>query len=77
MKQSKETRLAVRGMTCGSCVAHVTRALQDLEGVDDVQVSLREGEVSIVHDAEAADESQFIKALSAEGYDAEKLPEAS
>lgn len=76
MKPVKETHLAVRGMTCGSCVRHVTQALQALDGVDSVQVSLQEGEVCVVHDP-AADGSQFIKALSEEGYEAETLPQAS
>lgn len=77
MKPAKETRLKVRGMTCGSCVKHVTRALEGLDGVESVQVSLREGEACVVHDSEAVDEAQFIKALSEEGYEAEKLSEAS
>lgn len=77
MKQAKETRLAVRGMTCGSCAMHVTRALEDLDGVDDVQVSVRDGEVCVLHDSDGADVEEFIKALSEEGYEAEKLPLAS
>lgn len=77
MKQATATRLAVRGMTCGSCAMHVTRALEDLDGVDDVQVSIREGEVCVLHDPEAADVEEFIKTLSEEGYEAEKLPRAS
>lgn len=77
MESAKETRLKVRGMTCGSCVKHVTHALKQLDGVDSVQVSLQEGEVCVVHDPAAADEAQFIKALSEEGYDAAKLPDAS
>jgi copper chaperone len=77
MKPAKETRLKVQGMTCGSCVRHVTQALSALDGVDSVQVSLQKGEVCVLHDPEAADESQFIKALSEEGYEAAKLSEAS
>jgi copper chaperone CopZ len=73
MKPAKETRLKVRGMSCGSCVKHVTRALEGLAGVDSVQVSLEEGEARVVHDPTAADEAQFIQALSEEGYEAEKL----
>lgn len=77
MKQAKETRLSVRGMTCGSCAMHVTRALEALDGVDDVQASVRDGEVCVFHDSDEADVEDFIKALSEEGYEAEKLPLAS
>lgn len=76
MKPAKETHLKVQGMTCGSCVRHVTQALSALDGVDSVQVSLQEGTVCVVHDSDA-DESQFMKALSEEGYEAQKVPEAS
>ena len=32
--------LPVTGMTCASCVMHVTRALEELPGVDEVAVNL-------------------------------------
>lgn len=64
-------------MTCGMCVKHVTHALEELDGVQSVQVSLQEGQVRVVHDPQAADEAQFIRAISEEGYEAEKLPAAS
>jgi copper chaperone CopZ len=77
MKEAKEMRLSVSGMTCGSCVMHVTRALEDLEGVDDVQVLLREGEARVVYDPAASGAEEFIKALAEEGYDAKVLPASS
>lgn len=77
MKNSEETRLLVSQMTCGSCVLHVTRALQDLKGVEDVQVSLREGEVRVVHDPQETNVGELIEALSQEGYPAKPFREAS
>lgn len=73
MKEAKEMRLSVSGMTCGSCVKHVTRALEDLEGVDEVQVLLREGEARVVYDPGASGAEEFIKALAEEGYEAKVL----
>ena len=35
-----EINLNVSGMTCGSCVKHVTNALKALDGVVDVNVDL-------------------------------------
>ena len=36
--------LAVSGMTCSMCVAHVTEALNGVAGVSAVEVSLKDGE---------------------------------
>jgi copper chaperone CopZ len=36
----KETRLVVPDMSCGHCVATVQRALESLEGVEAVDISL-------------------------------------
>ena len=37
------TELKVDGMTCGSCVASVTKALKRVPGVQDVEVDLVSG----------------------------------
>ena len=37
------TELKVDGMTCGSCVASVTKALKRVPGVQDVEVDLGSG----------------------------------
>ncbi|MDH4135874.1 MAG: heavy-metal-associated domain-containing protein, partial [Anaerolineae bacterium] len=36
----KQITLPVQGMTCASCVAHVERALKNVDGVADVNVNL-------------------------------------
>ena len=41
-----EATFGVAGMTCGSCVAHVTQELSAIEGVDGVEVELVNGGVS-------------------------------
>ena len=52
-------------MTCPSCVRHVTSALETVDGVGDVEVKLREGLVTVKHDAPIA---QLIDALADAGY---------
>ncbi|CAN5292544.1 heavy-metal-associated domain-containing protein [soil metagenome] len=37
----------VTGMTCGHCVASVTEEIQGLDGVEDVQVDLETGAVTV------------------------------
>ncbi len=36
----------IRGMSCRHCVMAVTRALEDMEGVENVTVNLERGEAS-------------------------------
>jgi copper chaperone len=67
METKEKTLLEVQGMTCGSCVAHVSRALRDLAGVTRVEVRLREGKVLVEHDDET-EIPTLIAALAEEGY---------
>ena len=39
--------LDVQGMTCGSCVRHVTKALQSVPGVSRVEVDLANGRARV------------------------------
>jgi len=38
--------IKVKGMSCQHCVASVTKALSEIEGISDVQVSLEKGEAT-------------------------------
>lgn len=68
MSNERDTILEVQGMTCGSCVRHVRSALTDLDGVGNVDVSLRDGLVVVKHDASQAPISRLIDALIEAGY---------
>lgn len=61
--------LKVSGMSCGNCVKHVTHALQEIDGVEKVDVDLGKGEV-VVQGKLPEDSSSLIKALEEEGYPA-------
>jgi len=54
MTSKQDTTLEVRGMTCGACVRHVKQALTDVDGVEGVEVQLRQGRVVITHEPSAA-----------------------
>ncbi len=41
-----EIVMQVTGMTCGSCVRHVTTAVKAIEGVEEVAVDLASGRVA-------------------------------
>lgn len=63
-----QVALRITGMTCGHCVAAVTKALQSVAGVDSVEVNLETGQGLVKGHADAA---QLIKAVEKEGYEAE------
>jgi copper ion binding protein len=64
------TRIKVGGMTCSGCVASVTRALQSVEGVDKVEVSLEQGQASVRYDPARANETKLRSAIEDAGFDA-------
>ena len=44
-------RIDVQGMTCGGCVASVTRVVKALPGVANVDVTLDPGRATVTYDA--------------------------
>jgi len=69
MTMTQETLLQVEGMTCGSCVRHVSEALRHVGGVADVDVRLKEGRVLVRHGDDAT-LSQLVDAVREAGYEA-------
>ncbi|WP_437674806.1 heavy-metal-associated domain-containing protein [Sorangium sp. So ce131] len=65
----KETLLQVDGMSCPSCIRHINSALRELDGVDKVDVRLREGTVVVRHDPESAPAAALAEAVRRAGYD--------
>lgn len=68
---STVTTLGVTGMTCGNCVAHVTKDLSAVPGVVDVSVELHAGgtsEVAVFSDT-PLDEAALRQAVDEAGYD--------
>jgi copper chaperone len=72
MTIQRDTILDVQGMTCGSCVRHVTIALEDIDGVEKVDVKLRDGTVAIKHDLVEAPVDTLIEALREAGYESQQ-----
>lgn len=58
----------VSGMTCGHCVASVTRELEALDAVTDVQVELSTGEVT-VRSGRPLDDAEVAAAIDEAGYE--------
>ena len=64
------TELKVEGMTCGSCVASVRKALKRVPGVQDVEVDLRSGTARVSGEHAAHQVPALVAALGEAGYGA-------
>jgi copper chaperone len=62
-------RMNVQGMTCGGCVASVTRVLQAVPGVSDVAVTLQPGVASVTFDPERTQPPALRAAIEDAGFD--------
>ncbi len=62
--------MSVEGMWCGACVGHVTRALQELDGVQSAQVSLQDKQAVVSYDPAKVQVVQMTEAIADEGYEA-------
>ena len=60
--------IKVKGMSCGHCAAAVTKALQSLPGVTEVQVDLAGGRVSYQSEAPVSPED-LARVITAAGYE--------
>jgi copper chaperone len=62
------TIFKVKGMSCQHCVMSVTKALNQLEGIKNVQVDLAKGEVRFDNTKEVASD-RIEKAIQEAGYE--------
>lgn len=59
-------KILIEGMSCNHCVGHVKEALEALDGVSDIDVSLEENYAIV----ETTVENNILKeAIEEEGYD--------
>ena len=70
-KAMKKT-LKIEGMMCQRCVAHVAKALQDINGVESVEVNLKKKTAMVDLAVEISDEL-FISAITEAGYEVKKI----
>ena len=65
-----ETKLKITGMSCSGCVSAVERVLSRVDGVQDVKISLEDGEAQVTHEDGASFEA-LVDAVVKAGYSAE------
>ncbi len=77
----KTEKYAVTGMTCASCVAHVEKSVNKLEGIQTVQVNLLNNSMTVNYDEKQINTDAITKSVEDAGYEAhvktEKTPETS
>lgn len=67
---TETVELAVTGMTCNNCKAHVAKALSEVPGVAHVDVDLQKGAAKVEVAGEAANTEEMIEAVRDAGYGA-------
>ena len=64
--------LKIDGMMCQHCVAHVSKALESIEGVISVEVNLKK-KMAIVELSKELENEVFISAVTEAGYEVKKI----
>jgi Cu+-exporting ATPase len=64
-------RFPVRGMTCGSCVNRITRAIRKVDGVTRVSVDLRRDLATVRREPALASNAALAAAVAEAGYEAD------
>jgi copper chaperone CopZ len=64
------TILSIAGMSCGSCVRHVRRALDGMTGVVHVSVDLPGNLATVDHLPDRVDAASLVAAIRDAGYEA-------
>lgn len=67
---NRQTTLTIGGMSCGGCVAGVTRALEGTEGVTRARVDLASGRAEVDYDDSRTSPEALVAAVEAAGFEA-------
>jgi len=65
---SDTTQFRVLDFDCPTCASNVERALDNTEGVEDVEVHYATGRVEITYDDAVADPATFERTIEKQGY---------
>jgi copper chaperone CopZ len=65
------TELKVQNMTCGSCVATITEALESVDGIESIDVSVTTGRSKVVFNPDQIGAAKIAEMVTAVGFPAE------
>lgn len=66
----KKVKFDIQGMTCSSCSSHVEKAVNKLEGIQNVNVNLLSNNMIVNYDETILDKEKIIQAVVNAGYGA-------
>jgi copper chaperone len=66
--------LDITGMSCGGCTGSVQRALSQIDGVSQAEVTLRPGVATVITDPARVTPAQIEAAITRLGYPAHARP---
>lgn len=66
----KKNKFNIQGMTCSSCQAHVQKAVENLNGIKNVNVNLLSNSMVVEYDEKTLNDKKIIEAVKNEGYGA-------
>ena len=66
----KKVQFDIQGMTCSSCSAHVEKAVKNLEGIQNINVSLLSNNMFVEYDEKKLNNDKIINAVIEAGYGA-------
>ena len=67
-----KTTIKIEGMMCQHCVAHVTKALEGIDGVTSVEVNLKK-KTAVIERAENVTNEKLTEAITQAGYEVKKI----
>ena len=70
---TETVRFPVAGMTCGSCVNRITRAVRKLDGVTKVSVDLRMETTTVRRELALVSNAALAAAVADAGYEADLM----
>jgi copper chaperone CopZ len=70
-------KLSIGGMNCGACVRHISKTLDELDGIDAVEINLAGKSAHIQLNSVETDSAAIITAIVEAGYQASPLAQPS
>ncbi len=66
---TEHVRFPIEGMTCTSCVSHITKAIRKIEGIETVKVDLGSDSATVRFDPAETSLAAIAEAIRKAGYE--------
>uniref|UniRef100_A0A5S6Q2R6 HMA domain-containing protein n=1 Tax=Trichuris muris TaxID=70415 RepID=A0A5S6Q2R6_TRIMR len=76
LQEYERCTIAIQGMTCASCVAHIEKTVMKVDGVKRVLVALIAGKAEVIYDASVVLPNQIALRIEDMGFNAQVVEES-